>query len=118
MTTLSLSIPRTHHVASAFRDEIDRIGSLFFSRHPGCWPVFSDPVFSEIVRRFVMSMRETYRQNVSNFPSIVDMSCWRVDCVDIRPVDRFRRRSENLGVCCRVPAFMVVSSHSGCRARV
>jgi glutamate/tyrosine decarboxylase-like PLP-dependent enzyme len=42
-------IPSTHQVATSFRHEIDRIRALFFSRDPGCWPVFADPVFSEIV---------------------------------------------------------------------
>ena len=64
MTTPTPSIPRTHLVASAFRDEIDRIRALFFSRDPACWPVFSDPVFSEIVnfRKHHMPLRERVQQ--------------------------------------------------------
>ena len=43
------AIPPAHHVAASFRDEIDRIRARFFSRDPARWPVFGDPVFSEIV---------------------------------------------------------------------
>ena len=64
VTIPTLSIPRTHHVDSAFHDEIDRLRALFFSRDPACWPVFSDPVFSEIVnfRKHHVPVQERLRQ--------------------------------------------------------
>ncbi|MEA3211172.1 MAG: hypothetical protein QOE70_4229 [Chthoniobacter sp.] len=42
-------IPPTHQIAESFRDEIDQLRAQFFSRDPACWPVFGDPVFSELV---------------------------------------------------------------------
>src|SRR5258708_15622211 len=42
--------PPTHQIAPGFREEIDRLRALYFSRDPACWPVFGDPVFSEIVK--------------------------------------------------------------------
>ena len=58
------AIPPTYHVASSFRDGIDRIRALFFSRDPACWPVFGDPVFSEVVnfRKKKMPPRERVQQ--------------------------------------------------------
>ena len=43
------SIPSTYQIAPSFRDGIDRIRTLFFSRDPAYWPVFGDPVFAKIV---------------------------------------------------------------------
>lgn len=60
----ALDIPATHHVVPSFRDEIDRIRALFFSRNPACWPVFGDPGFSEVVefRKKKMPPRERVRE--------------------------------------------------------
>ncbi len=59
-----MTVPATHDVAPSFRDEIDHIRALFFSRDPACWPVFADPVFSEVVefRKKKMPPRERARQ--------------------------------------------------------
>lgn len=64
MATANLGIPRTHNVASTFREEIDRIRNQFFSRDPACWPFFADPVFSDIVnfRKKHMPVRDRLRQ--------------------------------------------------------
>jgi glutamate/tyrosine decarboxylase-like PLP-dependent enzyme len=57
-------IPATHQIAPFFRDEILRIRASFFSRDPACWPIFGDPVFSEIVefRRAKARARDRVRQ--------------------------------------------------------
>ncbi len=44
-----MTIPSTHQIAPSFRDEIDRVRTMFFSRDPACWPVFGDPVFASIL---------------------------------------------------------------------
>jgi glutamate/tyrosine decarboxylase-like PLP-dependent enzyme len=59
-------LPPTHQVAPAFRDEIDRIRSLFFSRDLACWPIFGDPVFSEIIDFRKQKIRS--RDRVCQFP--------------------------------------------------
>jgi glutamate/tyrosine decarboxylase-like PLP-dependent enzyme len=59
-------IPPTHHVAPSFRDEIDRIRALFFSRDPACWPVFGDPVFSRIVD--LRKKKAPPRERVREYP--------------------------------------------------
>ncbi len=57
-------VPLAYHVATSFRDGIDRIRESFFSRDPARWPIFADPVFSEIVefRKQMLSPRERLGQ--------------------------------------------------------
>jgi glutamate/tyrosine decarboxylase-like PLP-dependent enzyme len=57
-------IPPTHYIAPSFRDEILRLRASFFSRDPACWPIFGDPVFSEIVefRRAKARARDRVQQ--------------------------------------------------------
>ena len=55
------------NVAPSFRDEIDRIRALYFSRDPACWPIFSDPVFSEIAE--FRKKKTPPRERVQQFPN-------------------------------------------------
>jgi len=57
-------IPATHQIAPSFLEEILRLRASFFSRDPACWPIFGDPVFSEIVefRRAKARARDRVRQ--------------------------------------------------------
>lgn len=59
-------IPATHQIAAPFRDEIDRIRALYFSRDPACWPVFGDPAFAEIMA--VRKKKKTARGRVAEYP--------------------------------------------------
>ncbi|MCE9520586.1 MAG: aspartate aminotransferase family protein, partial [Verrucomicrobia bacterium] len=61
------SIPAAHDIAPSFRDEIDRIRALYFSRDPACWPIFADPVFSEVVEFRKKKIRP--RERVRQFPN-------------------------------------------------
>ena len=61
------AIPATHDVAPSFRDEIDRIRARFFSRDPAHWPVFGDPVFSEIVE--FRKKKLPSRERLGQFPN-------------------------------------------------
>ena len=58
--------PPTHQLAPSFHDEILRIRASFFSRDPACWPVFGDPVFSEIVEFRRANARA--RDRVGHYP--------------------------------------------------
>ncbi|HSI12312.1 MAG TPA: hypothetical protein VK961_09725, partial [Chthoniobacter sp.] len=60
------NIPQTHRIDPAFRDEIDRVRALFFSRDPACWPVFGDPVFSEVVE--FRKKKTPPKERVRQFP--------------------------------------------------
>lgn len=59
-------LPATHQIAPSFRDEIDRIRALYFSRDPACWPVFGDPAFAEIMA--VRKKKKTARGRVAEYP--------------------------------------------------
>jgi glutamate/tyrosine decarboxylase-like PLP-dependent enzyme len=59
-------IPPTHQLAPSFHDEILRIRASFFSRDPACWPIFGDPVFSEIVEFRRANARA--RDRVGHYP--------------------------------------------------
>ena len=59
-------IPPAQQVAATFRDEIDRIRARFFSRDPVRWPVFGDPVFSEIVE--FRKKKLPSRERLGQFP--------------------------------------------------
>lgn len=59
-------IPATHQISPSFRDEIDRIRALYFSRDPACWPVFGDPAFAEIMS--VRKKKKTARGRVAEYP--------------------------------------------------
>ena len=62
----SAAIPPSQCIAASFRDEIDRIRARFFSRDPARWPVFGDPVFSEIVK--FRKKKLPSRERLGQFP--------------------------------------------------
>lgn len=58
--------PPAQSIDPTFSEEIDRIRAQFFSRDPALWPIFADPVFSEIVE-FRQKKLPT-RERLSQFP--------------------------------------------------
>ncbi len=61
-----MNIPSTHQIAPQFREEIDKVRGAFFSRDPGCWPVFGDPVFAAVLQ--FRQDRSPSRGRVQHYP--------------------------------------------------
>lgn len=62
-----LNIPQTYQIASAFRDGIDRIRTMFFSRDAAHWPIFGDPVFAELM--YFRAQKKPTSERVGEYPS-------------------------------------------------